>query len=129
MRKPVEFEAFPAELAARAGFGPYRGVVKHIVDGDTLDVMLDVGLNRYPYVTLRLRGVDAPEINRAATRVAGQAARDFVATLAPLGTPCVVTTEPDAQTFGRYVATVTLADGTDLGDALVAAGHAVRTAG
>lgn len=129
MRKPIEFSNFPQALADMAPYGPCRAVIKYWVDGDTCDVMLSSGWNEYPYRTIRLRGVDAPELNRAATRAAGQAARDYVLTLAPPGTPCVVLAEPDVQTFGRYVASVVLADGTDVGEALVQAGHAVRVDG
>lgn len=125
MRRPVEFTDFPDALDALGAFGPYRAVIKHWVDGDTCDVLCDAGLNDYPYVTIRLLGVDTPETNRAASRDAGLRAKAFVEALAPVGTPCVIITEPDAMTFGRYVATVVLADGTDIGQALLAAGHAV----
>lgn len=125
MRKPLQFDAFPAALAERAPWPPYRAVVERWVDGDTLDIFADAGWNEYPYRTIRLQGIDAPELNRRATQARGAAARDYAMTLAPPGTPCVVLAEPDTQTFGRYVAVVTLADGTDVGAALVAAGHAV----
>lgn len=125
MRRPLEFTDFPAALEARANWGPYRAVIKHIVDGDTYDVFIDAGLNTYPYCTIRLRGVDTPETNRAASREAGLAAKAFVEALAPVGTPCVITTLPDVLTFGRYVASVTLPDGTDLAQALLDSGHAV----
>ncbi len=124
MRRPSEFANFPPELETLAAFGPYRAVIKHIVDGDTYDVLCDAGLNRYPYITIRLLGVDTPETNRAASREAGLAAKAFVEALAPVGTACVITTEPDAMTFGRYVASVELADGTNLAQALLDSGHA-----
>ncbi len=106
MRKPAEFGTFPALLAEHAAYGPYRGVVRHVVDGDTLDVMLDVGLNDYLYRTLRLRWIDTPELNTPQ----GMAMRDYVRQLLPPGTPCVVTTYRDTQTFGRYVADVRIPD-------------------
>ena len=128
MRKPQEFDGFPEELERLAPWPLYRAVIKYWVDGDTLYVLADAGWNEYPYRVLRLAGVDAPELYSGPPeiRARGQAARDFAATLAPPGTPCVVDAQPDRQSFGRYVASVTLADGADLAAALVAAGHAVR---
>lgn len=111
MRKPAEFVNFPAALSAHAAYGPYRGVVRHVVDGDTLDVMLDLGLNDYCYRTLRLRGIDTPELNT----VEGREVRDYVRQLLPLGTYCVVSTFKDVTTFGRYVADVRILDARVLG--------------
>ncbi len=131
MRKPQEFEGFPGELAALAAYGPYRAVVRHIVDGDTLDLLVSVGFNDYVYLTVRVRGINTPELNspKAAERKRAEAARDFLATeLAPVGTHAVVTTFKDRQTFARYVADITLAGGRDLAAEMIAAGHAVRIA-
>lgn len=126
MRRPVEFESYPAALAARAPFGAYRAVVRHIVDGDTLDVLIDLGFNTYTYQTVRLRGVNAPERHEPA----GRAAQDFLRRLLPIGTPVVITPHKDAVTFGRYVCDVTFllsANEFDLAEHLVQVGHAKRS--
>lgn len=128
MRKPAEFENFPDKLARLAAFGPYRAVVRHIVDGDTLDLLVSVGFNTYVYLTVRVRLIDTPELNSrdTAERARAQAARDYVSTvLAPIGSPVVITTFKDRQTFGRYVADITLADGRDFATEVIAAGHGV----
>lgn len=125
-RRPLEFQAFPLPLVAVTAFGPYRGIVRHVVDGDTFDAVLDLGFQTYTYVTLRLRGVNAPERNT----LAGQRAQAYVRELLTPGTPVAVVTAQDPQTFGRYVAEVRLVrDGgvVDLGTHLVATGHAVRS--
>lgn len=123
MRRPVEFETYPPSLAARAPFGAYRAVVRHIVDGDTLDVLVDLGLNAYKYDTVRLRGVDAPERHQPA----GRAAQEFLHRLLPIGTPVVIRPYKDAVTFGRYVCDVTFQYAGvefDLATHLVSTGHA-----
>lgn len=123
MRKPIEFAGYPRALAALTPFGPYRAVIAHIVDADTFDVFVDLGFNDYPYRTVRLRGVNCPELNTNE----GKAARTYVQGLMPVGTPCLLVTHKDAQTFGRYVADVILEQETgvlDLAEALVRAGHA-----
>lgn len=124
-RRPAQFDGYPAWLMEVAPFGPYRCVIALWIDGDTCDVFVDLGLNKYGYETIRLRDVDAPEINRLATRDAGMAAKAFVEELAPQGTPVVIETIKDVTTFGRYVADIMLPDGRDLGAELVNAGHAV----
>jgi len=122
-RKPVEFRDFPPDL--HPGFGPYPAIVKHIVDGDTFDILADAGLQRYPYVTVRILGIDTPEKNRLATRVAGLAAQAFLEEVMPVGSPIRVDTKPDPDSFGRFLVNVTLPNGDDLGLLLLDAGHAV----
>ena len=122
-RKPIEFKDFPADI--HPGFGPYPAIVKHIVDGDTFDILIDAGLQEYPYVTVRLLGVDTPETNRLATREAGREAKVYVEEVMPVGSPICVDTEPDPDSFGRFLVNVTLPNGDDLGLLLLDAGHAV----
>ena len=123
-RKPAEFQSFPASIDP--GFGPFRAIIKHIVDGDTLDLLVDEGFNNYTYLTVRIMGIDAPEIFRGTEeeRAWGQAAKMHLEGIAPVGTPCVIRTDKDRQSFGRYSASLLLADGTDVGSAVVEAGHA-----
>ncbi len=123
-RKPVHLRNFPAAL--RCPYGPYMAVVEHIVDGDTFDVLADAGFNMYPYRTCRLVGVDTPETNRAASRVAGLAAKAYLEQIMPVGAPVRLHSRPDPDSFGRYLVQVELLDGTDVGESLVVAGHAVR---
>lgn len=43
---------------------------------------------------------------------------------APAGTRCLLRTDKDKQTFGRYVGSLTLESGVDLASEMVEAGHA-----
>lgn len=134
MRKPAQFDGWPAIL--EVGYGPYRAVVCRQVDGDTYYVLADVGMNDYPFREIRLlgvdpvtrqpRGMDTPETNRAKSKVAGLAAKAYAAEhLVPNGTAIILRTWPDPDSFGRYLGTMQLADGRDVGHELVEAGHAV----
>lgn len=131
-RVPTGFRTWPATLPAPY-YGPYRAVVENVVDGDTVDAMLDVGAQDYPYRTLRLLaqvdgallGVNAPEKNRAETKAAGLAAMAWTVEQVPPGAQVLVQTETDPDSFGRLLACIRLADGRDLGASLVAAGHGV----
>lgn len=125
-RRPHEFVTFPAALAGLAPYGPYRAVVRHVVDGDTLDVLLDLGFNSYTYETLRIRGIDAPERHTPQ----GREAQAYVREMLPPGAPVVVQTHKDRQTFGRYVADVSYVGWggqlVDLATDLVVRGFAVE---
>lgn len=112
-------------MALETGYGPYRAVIRHHVDGDTYDVLIDFGFNQYGYHPVRLLGVDTPETNRPESRAAGLAALDFVRELMPVGSRVLLFTRPDLDSFGRYLAAVRLEDGRDVASELLAAGHAV----
>jgi micrococcal nuclease len=127
-RKPVELAGYPDELATLAPFGPFRAAVTHVVDGDTVDVLLDAGFNMYTYMSIRVAGIDAPELfsGDEAGRLRGLEARDYLERLlADRGRHCVVASEKWPRSFGRYVGSIMLTDGTDLAEAMVVAGHAV----
>ncbi len=122
-RGPAEFQGWPVALTVP--FGPYRGIVRYIVDGDTFDVFVDIGWNEYRYTTVRLAGVNAPESNRAATKEAGLAAKAYVLDVMPPGTRVKLYTRPDPDSFGRYIADAILEDGRSLATMLVDSGNAV----
>lgn len=131
VRRPVEFETFP--IALRLGFGPFMGVVRHVVDGDTVDVLVDAGFNDYLYRTIRLADIDAPEKNRLESREAGLASRAFLEGLIPVGAPVVLFTRPDPDSFGRYLAVIKALESLDgrsvtefsVNQRMVESGHAV----
>ena len=52
----------------------YPAEVVRVIDGDTMDVLLDCGFGCESPQTLRLRGINTPELGF----LAGQRARDFV---------------------------------------------------
>lgn len=122
--KPVEFGSFPKTLAGLDHFGPYDGIVKAVHDGDTMTVLLDVGLMIYPFVTLRLAGINAPELHSAG----GADALNYLLTLCPLGSPVSVNTRVQEK-YGRWLAVVTacqpLGGLIDVNAAMVSSGHAV----
>lgn len=125
-RKPAEFANWPWSLSV--AFGPFRAVVRHHVDGDTFDCLIDMGWNSYQYGPVRLLGMDTPETNRLATRALGLAAKQFVIGVMPVGARVVLhDTRPDPDSFGRYLARIRLEDGRDVSTLLVESGHAVRT--
>ncbi len=107
----------------------YRGKVSRVIDGDTISVMVSCGLDVYHEVTLRLAGINTPEVVGAG-RAAGLAAKAWMTDRA-LGQTVYIQTFRDRRSFTRYVAVVLLAedDGTltDIATELITAGLATRT--
>lgn len=96
-RVPEEFLRHTAPYVG----GLYRGVVSHVIDGDTVDVLLDLGCNHYVYQTVRLAGINAPELGTGP----GGDARYWMLQDAG-GRPCIVRTVKDREKFGRYLALI-----------------------
>lgn len=104
-RKPTEFTNHTAGFQTARDAGLHRASVRHVVDGDTFDVLLDLGFGQYSYTCIRLKGIDTPEL-RGEEKEAGYAAKDRVVELL-LNQPVLVRSFPD-ESFGRYVADVYL---------------------
>lgn len=116
MSKPSQFNNWPSSI--HPGYGPYRATIERIVDGDTVYVFVSVGLNKYAYESVRLSGVDAPEIftGDAVQKRRGFDARAHLESICPPGTKVLMSTHKDAQSFGRYVATLRTASGMNVND-------------
>lgn len=107
-RKPKEFEEHPTSFTEAQDDGLVRGICLHVTDGDTADFLLDLGWLQYAYETVRLRGIDTPEIYRPENDeelAAGQEAKGFVESLV-LDQPVLIRSYKDKTTFGRFVADV-----------------------
>lgn len=109
----------------------YRCQVTRVVDGDTLDVLVDVGFHGRRIERLRILGVNAPEVH-GETKPAGDAATTFTAAWVKAGQvvggewPFTVETAK-SDSFGRYLGTLRYAGSDEsLADALLTAHQAVR---
>lgn len=105
MRKPAEFANHPHKFPDMM---EYRAFCRYVVDGDTFDFIVDLGIFQYTYTTVRLFGVDTPEIFGRVdeiTRIKGLAAKARVESLI-LNKPCTIVLHKDTTTFGRFVADV-----------------------
>lgn len=108
MRKPFEFENHPASFDMARSLGCFRAFCRYVTDGDTYDLFIDLGLNKYAYDTIRLHDADTPEIfhpSSPAERNHGLAAKARIEDLI-LQKPVLIKSYKDAETFGRYVADV-----------------------
>ena len=99
----------------------YRAKIISVYDGDTCRADIDLGFGvTLKNQQLRLHGLDTPELPGEA----GYAARDYARALLPIGEPIQIQTFKDArEKYGRYLAKITLPDGSDLAAAMIASGH------
>jgi len=125
----------------------YDAKVERVVDGDTIDIMVDLGFRTFQRIRVRLYGVDTPETfgvkKESEEYQKGVAARKFVEewcgvaqdpiTGLAMGTGRIIIRSHDGNEFGqgkygRWLVEVLQpgGNGQTLNDALVEAGHAER---
>lgn len=109
----------------------YHGLVERVVDGDTLDLEIDLGFKICTRMRVRLYGVDTPEIygvkKESEEYQKGMAASQFVRDwLAQHGPRVVIKSHRDEQgKYGRYIVSLYSLDETScLNEELVTNGHA-----
>lgn len=100
----------------------YRAEAVNVVDGDTFDVRIDLGFRTWRRERVRLLGVNCPELHGPGSMQSGVEARAF--TVSRVVNQPILIRSVGQDNFGRWLAKVTLPDGTDLGESLVGAGLA-----
>ena len=108
-------------LLALVCFAVTASVVR-VIDADTFIVSAPIWHGVTATETVRVLGVNAPEVT-GPTAAAGLAAKAFAAEWLGTGPVTLATCKRDA--FGRALAVVTK-NGETLADALIKAGHGVR---
>ncbi len=113
----------PSDLGPReTGLpGAYRADVLRVVDGDTVEVRVHVWIGQEVRTSVRLRGIDAPELHArcAAEQKGAEAARRRLEDLLSQGVATVSGPAPDKY-FGRVLADLRMADGRDVASILLA---------
>src|SRR5690242_17733723 len=102
----------------------YKATVLRVVDGDTVDIEIDLGFDIRTVQRVRLAGLNAPEKNTDA----GMQAKLWLVDRLWIGAQVTVRSDKPGggDKYGRYLATII--DGKDgdrsVNDALLASGHA-----
>lgn len=102
----------------------YLGTVYNVVDGDTVDLSVDLGFRQYMRDRFRLTGINTPERGQPGWAEATAALRAFL----PLGQSVLIQTLKPRDKYGRWLATVSI-DGLNINEAMIEAGHAARLSG
>jgi endonuclease YncB( thermonuclease family) len=106
----------------------YHAAIVRWIDGDTCAVEVDLGFRIMLGVTVRIYGLDCAELHSRLPeeRKRGLAAKAFAETLAGQGTLVTIQSYKvgdSTEKYGRWLATITLTDGSDFATRMIAAGH------
>jgi len=106
----------------------YRANVDRVVDGDTIDVTLDLGFDIQMKGRIRFHGVNAPESRTrdAVEKEAGLASKRYVEDWisAQENRVIIQTSLDDRGKFGRILGRILSSEGDCLNDEMVSLGHA-----
>ena len=106
----------------------YKATVERVVDGDTIDVVLDLGFDISYRGRIRFQGINAPESRTrdAVEKQAGLAAKRYVEDWINGHEQRVIiqTSLDDRGKFGRILGRILNDEGECLNDELVSLGHA-----
>ncbi len=108
----------------------YKATINRVVDGDTVDVALDLGFDIVYNNRIRLLGIDTPESRTRdlEEKKRGLAAKDRVKALCPKGSVVTVKTTKDGKgKFGRILGEIYV-NGIlqSINQLLIEEGHAVE---
>lgn len=118
------FASAPAAAGADLLAGPVRAEVVRVIDGDTLAVRADIWIGQSVAISVRIRGIDTPEMRGKCPEetALAAAARDLLAELA--GPVVAVVNVENDKYGGRVVADVRSGAGLDLASAMIERGYA-----
>lgn len=107
----------------------YRATVFRIVDGDTVDVDVDLGFNIWMHQQrVRLSNYDAPETRTKDLdeKRRGIAAKEFLETLLPVGSEVILDSrefKDERGKYGRIIGNFFTVEGVSVRDMMIRAGH------
>lgn len=97
----------------------YRAVVDRWVDGDTVELTVDLGFHIKVTDHFRLYGIDTPERGRPGAAEAKARANE----LAPVGAQVLASTSKGDK-YGRWLTIINTATGVEVNSTLITEGHA-----
>jgi micrococcal nuclease len=97
----------------------YKAVVRKVIDGDTIDVLVDLGFSVYTEKRLRLAYINAPELSTEE----GKASKAYLVEALPWGSAVSILTKKGPDLYNRWIAVVTY-NGEVINDTLIQKGFA-----
>ncbi len=86
----------------------YQGLVTRVIDGDTFEVLIELGFGVTQKFKVRLDGIDTPETSTTKGKMAKEFVRDLIEN------KYVVLKDEGSEKYGRARASIELPNGTDL---------------
>ena len=116
-------------IAVRSVFSPktfeyHKAKVEKVVDGDTVDLDIDLGFSINYHKRVRLYGINAPEMKNDTNNV-GHEAKAYLTQLIDNKEVVIKTEKDKTDKYGRYIVTIFL-DGEDINEKMVENGKAER---
>ena len=109
----------------------YKAILKRVVDGDTMDLVIDMGFKITTVQRVRLKGINTPETwhrkKDSEEYKKGMEAKEYVIRrLAENNNEFIVRTNKHPGVYGRYIADIVLPDSDiTLNEELLQKGYAV----
>jgi micrococcal nuclease len=109
----------------------YKATILNVVDGDTIDVFIDLGFNHFFKDRVRLMGINTPEINSkiAEERLKAASAKKFLQDNFVLNSKIYKIKTYKDDKYGRLLAEVFMDDGQTINNKLLSQGLAVPYTG
>jgi len=109
----------------------FKGKVQRVYDGDTLYATLELGFDIFKYSSIRVSGIDTPELRGSspAEKVLAKAAKKRMKELCGKEVWVESLNGGEADKYGRVLGSVYQLDGTNIADILIKEGHAVKYKG
>lgn len=101
----------------------YRAVLDRVIDGDTVDLRVDLGFHLNVLLRFRLAGINAPEM-RGDSHAAGIEARNRLRSLIKAAGDGLVVESAKTGKWGRWIATLYDAEGRSINQRMVEEGFA-----
>jgi micrococcal nuclease len=114
------------------GVYTYRAELVRMIDGDTIELYIDLGFHVTVREKVRLNRINAPEkrgkyLTRE-DRKKGKESTDYLVHLLDTYSPFTIVTMRDKQgKYGRYLVDIVGSNGEDINAMMVTDGHAVYT--
>jgi micrococcal nuclease len=83
----------------------YEAKILHVVDGDTIKMMIDLGFYTWTEQIIRLARIDAPDVLNWGAKGINDPARDYIMSNLPVGSVCVVRISR-REKYGRFLGEV-----------------------
>ena len=102
----------------------YKAKVVKVIDGDTMDVVVDLGFNMTFKIRLRVMNIDTPEVFKPTSQAEAQhgSAASGRAKELLMDKDIVIQTYKDASVYNRYSAKITMSDNRDFAEVMVKEG-------
>jgi micrococcal nuclease len=102
----------------------YDALVWRVIDGDTYEILIDIGFDVFRKLRVRLYGCNCPE-TRGKSKQAGLKSKAYVTGLLE-GKHVTFLGCGKTEKFGRTLARIVLPDSSDLTNKLVSEGYAIE---